>query len=622
MPTEKAQPTAECSKVVSMATTVTPLDLKATNLSLAWNNWKNSFKIYMRAAGLEPQTDQQKVALLLHHIGPDSLLVFNSFNYDIDTVGYDELLKSFNDYFVPKVNVVVERYRFFSRKQAEEETIEEFVTVLKNLSLSCEFKTLREDLIRDIFVCGLSPRFKSVKERLLSEVDLKLDKAVAIAKNMVLAKENSAELGADNEKFIAVIRNKSGDHAVTQQQQTKVQAVTCTKCGTWHKYKCPAEGVKCHNCGKLNHYAKMCYMRKKPNGGGNSRVYVRAVEKVAGRAEDNSGKQMCMYEADEGEEESSLFVGEISERQADTYKSKDVWYINIYISKVELRCQVDTGAQVNLISKATADLLKAQINYNVKSSIRTFSGEKLEVVGTTNLKFKYANKTFEAIFYILKMSCKNVIGLPTAKDLELIKMVNEIKSEDLLEKYAEMFSGLGVLKRKCGLQLKEGSIPTVDASRRIPFSLYEPLKRELKRMMDINVIEPVEGTTEWVSSIVIVTKPNGNLRICLDPKNLNKAIVIPRFSLPTVEECKSKMFGSRIFSTLDASSGFWMIPLNEESSKLCTFITPFGRYKFLRLPFGINAAPEIFHAEMVHSKSELHELSTMLVCVNEHVYKN
>ncbi|XP_036317851.1 uncharacterized protein LOC118732852 [Rhagoletis pomonella] len=201
MPTEKAQPTAECSKVVSMATTVTPLDLKATNLSLAWNNWKNSFKIYMRAAGLEQETDQQKVALLLHHIGPDSLLVFNSFNYDIDTVGYDELLKSFNDYFVPKVNVVVERYRFFSRKQAEEETIEEFVTVLKNLSLSCEFKTLREDLIRDIFVCGLSPRFKSVKERLLSEVDLKLDKAVAIAKNMVLAKENSAELGADNEVY-------------------------------------------------------------------------------------------------------------------------------------------------------------------------------------------------------------------------------------------------------------------------------------------------------------------------------------------------------------------------------------------------------------------------------------
>lgn len=89
------------------------------------------------------------------------------------------------------------------------------------------------------------------------------------------------------------------------------------------------------------------------------------------------------------------------------------------------------------------------------------------------------------------------------------------------------------------------------------------------------------------------------MRLCLDPRHLNKAILRPHYPFPNIEDCKAKLNGSKFFTSLDANSGFWMIPLNERSSKLCTFNTPFGRYQFLRLPFGINAAPEIVHARMV-----------------------
>lgn len=118
-------------------------------------------------------------------------------------------------------------------------------------------------------------------------------------------------------------------------------------------------------------------------------------------------------------------------------------------------------------------------------------------------------------------------------------------------------------------------------------------------MVNLRVIVPEHEPTEWVNSVVLVTKPNGNLRICLDPRNLNKAILRPHYPFPTIEECKAKLNGSVYFSSLDANRGFWMVPLGERSSKLCTFNTPFGRFRFLRLPFGINAAPEIFHSEMV-----------------------
>lgn len=108
-------------------------------------------------------------------------------------------------------------------------------------------------------------------------------------------------------------------------------------------------------------------------------------------------------------------------------------------------------------------------------------------------------------------------------------------------------------------------------------------------MVQLGVIEPISTPTDWVNSIVLVKKTNGNLRICLDPRNLNKAFKRSYFQFPTIHNVKTKLAGSRYFSTLDASSGFWTIKLDKRSSELCTFITPFGRYKFLRLPFGISS---------------------------------
>lgn len=124
----------------------------------------------------------------------------------------------------------------------------------------------------------------------------------------------------------------------------------------------------------------------------------------------------------------------------------------------------------------------------------------------------------------------------------------------------------------------------------------EPLRLELERMAQLGVIKAVDEPTDWVNSIVLVKKTNGSLRICLDPRNLNKAIKRSHFQFPTVNNIKAKLSGATFFSTVDANSGFWTINLNENSSKLCTFITPFGRYRFLRLPFGIRSAPEYFHS--------------------------
>ena len=111
------------------------------------------------------------------------------------------------------------------------------------------------------------------------------------------------------------------------------------------------------------------------------------------------------------------------------------------------------------------------------------------------------------------------------------------------------------------------------------------------------MIKKQEEPTDWVNSMVIVQTPK-KLRICLDPRDLNKAIKREHFPMKTIEEVVQNMPGAKVFSKLDATSGYWQLKLDEESSKLCTFNTPFGRYRFLRVPFGIVSASEIFQRVM------------------------
>ena len=95
-------------------------------------------------------------------------------------------------------------------------------------------------------------------------------------------------------------------------------------------------------------------------------------------------------------------------------------------------------------------------------------------------------------------------------------------------------------------------------------------------MRKLDIIEPVNEPTEWVNTLIIIEKPNGKLRICQDPKHLNQATKCQHYKLPTTEELFSEMHHAKFFTKLDASSGYWQIKVDDESSKLLTFSTPFG----------------------------------------------
>ena len=124
------------------------------------------------------------------------------------------------------------------------------------------------------------------------------------------------------------------------------------------------------------------------------------------------------------------------------------------------------------------------------------------------------------------------------------------------------------------------------------------VKQELSRMEELGVISPISEPTNWCAGMVVVPKANNQVRICVDMTKLNENVLRERQVLPSVEQTLGQLGGAKHFSKLDANSGFWQIPLDYESSLLTTFITPFGRYRFNRLPFGITSAPEHFQHRM------------------------
>jgi hypothetical protein len=137
--------------------------------------------------------------------------------------------------------------------------------------------------------------------------------------------------------------------------------------------------------------------------------------------------------------------------------------------------------------------------------------------------------------------------------------------------------------------------PVIHNPRQIPVAFREELKKTLAEMEEKGVIKKVDRPTDWVNSLVIAEKPKtGKLRICLDPRDLSKALKREHFQLPTIEDITTRLAGAKVFSKLNANSGYWQITVDESSQLLTTLYTPFGRYCFRHMPFGVKSAQEVF----------------------------
>ena len=195
----------------------------------------------------------------------------------------------------------------------------------------------------------------------------------------------------------------------------------------------------------------------------------------------------------------------------------------------------------------------------------------------------------------------NLLGLPaiTALGLAIRTDAVDAASHDIRKQFSSVFQGLGNLGEEFEIHIKPDAAPhSLFAPRHVPLSLRPKVKDELECMEKLGVIAKVDQPTPWCAGMVVVPKKEGAIRICVDLKPLNEDVLREVHPLPKVDETLAQLSGATVFSKLDANSGFWQIPLAEKLQLLTTFIAPFGRYCFHKMPFGIFSAPEHFQKRM------------------------
>lgn len=589
---------------------VQPLSMKG-NVVQSWKLWIQKFKNYLIASETNKKSQEIQCAQLLHFLGEDAIQVYNTFKFtEKETNNLDALIKKFENHFVPKRNLVYERYKFFTYKQTDE-SIEQYATELKNKAKNCEFKLLEEDLTKTMLIIGI--KNDRLREKLLESADSKLEKVIEQCIIADLTKQQTTEMktGTPTTAEIGALfrqptartaqqqwrasTSKAGvqqcDHYNTAgkqsankkssvkvyQKQSNYKIVNCTKCGNSHDInKCPAFNVQCHKCKKLNHFANKCRFRD---------------------------RQISNVNIQEDDAE-NLSIDAINNEC-----NKNLWYVNLTIAGKIIKFKLDSGADESVIS--LSEINKTNINLNnmkkTNSRLSSYSGENLPVIGKINTNVEHNNKIFNLDLNIIKGNFEPILGRDDCVKLNLIKRIRIINNENvtdnnvannpnnaLIKEYKNVFEGIGNIGKPYHINIEETAKPVVNPVRKVPFALQNKLKQTLDELEKLNIIKKVEGSSDWVNPIVIVKKSDDSLRICLDPQDLNKAIKREIFKIPTLDEVMSDLNGAQIFSTLDATHGFWNIPLDEDSSKLCTFSTPFGRFRFLRMPFGIKTASEVF----------------------------
>ena len=163
--------------------------------------------------------------------------------------------------------------------------------------------------------------------------------------------------------------------------------------------------------------------------------------------------------------------------------------------------------------------------------------------------------------------------------------------KDWFQRFPKVFKGLSTLS---GEYMEPDAKPhAIYTPRHVPLPLRPKVKQEIERMEKAGVISKVSEPTPWCAGMH--WRRTGNFVSAWISSHSVRREVHP---LPTVDETLAQITGAKIFSKLDANSGFWQIPLAPSSRLLTTFITPMGRYCFNKLPFGICSAPEVFQRRM------------------------
>ena len=575
----------------------------------------------------------------------------------------DKILEKLKSHIQGSVNTVVWTRQFFLRRQRPNETISEWLIDLIDIASKCNFadccNKCEKFRLRDQLVIGAHDE-NVVKKLLAVGSSLTLDEAISICESEEAAtrdKQNLNATGSSSQVCAIKTQNKSHYYSAkpksSYQKQSKTNNQCCQWCGgpSWHsqdRQKCPAHDKSCKKCNKKGHFMKMCRSKDAKMNASHSDQRISVVIASTNDTVSDSTPLVRIK-----------INGQMFEAMPDSGANIDALgpdsLEKLGFSQNNLQFPSSQKAiAANGSAFETLGVLPATITFGSESVPTTFhvlselKSRPVILSWKTCVDLRILPADFprqQVCNAVIGPACRALIGSkhdsredcamqpnnaqPSNNECDVTLLSQTARSQHdssqrsmkqvtidtdaqrLLETYADVFSS--EIKTMEGepfkIILSSNAKPhSVSTPRRVPLPLMEKLRSELNELEESGIIKQITSPTEWCAPIVVASKKDSaKIRLCIDFRQLNQYVKRERYVSPTPQELISnaRLQDCRFFTVVDARKGYHQIPLDEESQPFTTFITPFGRYCYLKAPYGISSISEHFNRRMDEALRDL-----------------
>ncbi|XP_065190961.1 uncharacterized protein K02A2.6-like [Sycon ciliatum] len=614
-----------------------PILLSSSTLA-DFTAWQEMWRDYYECQHLSAQSRETRVSSLRQALDEELRrflregIIVTSPNPDADDV-----ISAVKEYLRRQRNPLLDRIAFYDRCQSKGESFDSFYTSLKELHTSCDFPDVvlcsqcsahtcstcrtsltrvRADTLRDRIVIGIGD--DATRHKLLSAKDLTLNDAVTICRAEEAATTTSSSIPSTSQ--LNAVRRSAYQRSKQQSRQgqpgSKMSEPVlpsapapssgsdthkkCPNCGRspHTKSSCPASGKKCNGCGKTGHFLAMCRSSSQSD---------RNVKHVG---------QLKLQR--------TRLAAQPTVRVSTRLATED--------EAVTLPWVPDTGSDVDAIGEHHLELLGGfpeNLDHDPECVLAA-SGEQLQNAGSIRASLQVGEVQHSTVIHVYKGLDDALLSRSSLSALQLLPsdwpaqypaanaaappkvravskpVVNPSSADiarvrdELLQEFSDVFSDTG-LKAMAGppmdIQLQPDAKPScVHTARPIPYAFRDQVKSQLDTMVVDGIIEPVSEPSEWCHPIVLVDKKGTTeKRLTVDFKRLNDQVLRPAHPVRTARDVVSGIGSAQFLTKLDARHGYWQIPLSEQACPMTTFITPYGRYRFLRNPQGLISAGDVFN---------------------------
>ena len=573
--------------------------------------WKAQWTSYCTLSGLAGEEAATKVQVLTLCLSRETLAIVNNLGLtDEQRNSVDAIITTIKRHIDGQINESVERRNLRSRTQQQGESFDDFLVALREMTKTCNFCNAQctQKSIRDQIIEGLLD--KDTVEHLLRQQELSLEAAITICRAQEAAKKQC--------KFM---QESTAESVLAMQQprkptQRQLPMASCPGCGSkphiGGRVHCPAYDKTCHHCNKPGHFARVCRARQtRPPMQPPASSTARSMQVPSEATTEPTSTSMSALKQVSSAEPAPTIRLHIRTVNGSTITS----------------VLPDSGADISAAGpQILTQLDEHQLNLLPSTmSPHTASGHQMTPIGKLPTTFVLQGRQHREDMHIFPevkgvmiswKACK-ALGIlphcypvpqplpqvainpptPSAKASVNATAVQPLSVVDqLMTAFPMVFDGrIRVMQgEEFHIAISDTAKPfCVHTPRTIPFAYRDKLQDELNLLEAQSIITPVTQATTWCAPIVVTPKKNSEkIRLCVDLSHLNRYIIRERYQSPTPAEAVADIAASeaKVFTVLDALKGYHQCPLDQASQPLTTFITPFGRYQYLRAPYTLALA--------------------------------